>query len=318
MTYGFRATALTGIALSACVLVSACSSGNGESIGSSEQSDALPVVANFYPIEWLVQEIGKESVSVVGLTPTGAEPHDLSLDPKSITALEGAKAVFYLGSDFQPDVQRAVDQLPEDIAVSDLLTSPGVTLLDAPGDLGKESLTGNKDPHVWLDPSQMQAMAVEVAAVLGSIDPARAEQFDSNAKELIRKLQSVDDELRGKLKDCEVTTIVTSHAAFNYLAQRYGLTQIAIAGVSKDEQPDPATLEEIARDAKAAGVRTVFFEEQLSPELSETVASEIGANVDLLAALEFDPEEAIGPGQDYISVMKDNAQRLSRGLGCVD
>ena len=316
MTYGFRATASTGIALAALLLVSACSSGNGESIGSSERVDALPVVANFYPIEWLVQEIGKESVSVVGLTPTGAEPHDLSLDPKSITALEGAKAVFYLGSDFQPDVQRAVDQLPEDIAVIDLLTSPGVTLLDAPGDLGKESLTGNKDPHVWLDPIQMQAIAAGIATELGTIDPARAEQFDSNAKELIRKLQSVDDELRGKLKDCEVTTIVTSHAAFNYLAQRYGLTQIAIAGVSKDEQPDPATLEEIARDAKAAGVRTVFFEEQLSPELSEAVASEIGANVDLLAALEFDPEEAIGPGQDYISVMKDNAQRLSRGLGC--
>lgn len=303
------------VAISLLVPVACSNSGDGSSADQTDLS-VVPVVANFYPIEWLVQEVGGDLVSVSGLTPIGQEPHDLALDSKAIADIEKARAVFYLGSDFQPDVERTVMQLPENISTYDLLNAPGVVLLNAPSDLGKETLTGNKDPHVWLDPTQMQAMASQVAVELSSIDPDNADVYRANAQRVIGELEELDEELQSDLSDCEIDTIVTSHAAFNYFADRYGLKQIAIAGISKDEQPDPATLQQIALDAKVAGVRTVFFEEQLSPELSETVANEIGAQVDLLAALEFDPEVAIGEEQNYITVMKDNGKRLKKGLLC--
>lgn len=305
--------------VSGTLLLAACSSGDEEStVQGSARTDAasLSVSANFYPIQWLVREIGGPAVSVTGLTPVGEEPHDLVLNAKSRQAMQDSDVVFYLGSDFQPDVEKAVAQLAADTTTVDLLSSPGVTLLAAPADLGKESLKGNKDPHVWLDPTQMIAMADQIADVLTEADPQQAEVFAANRNALVARLTALDEELTADLTDCRVTTIVTSHAAFNYLAQRYGLEQLAIAGVSPDDQPDPATLQSIAEGAQAAGVTTVFFEEQLPRDLSETVASEIGASVDLLSALEFDPEEATAPGEDYVSVMQDNGKRLATGLQC--
>jgi len=308
-----RLVVLTG---STAILLTACTSAGTGADDGGREAGPLAVAANFYPIEWLAREIGGDAITVTGLTPVGEEPHDLVLSAKSRQALDDSAVVFYLGSGFQPDVEKAVADVTGGTTTVDLLTAPGVTLLDAPDDLGKESLSGNKDPHVWLDPSLMVAMAQQVATDLAQADPDNAPQFEANLDALVEQLSDLDATLAAGLKDCATTTIVTSHAAFNYLAQRYGLTQLAIAGVSPDEQPDPATLERIAADARAAGVTTVFFEDQLPRDLSETVAQEIGAQVDLLSALEFDPAQTIGRGEDYLSVMADNGARLSAGLQC--
>lgn len=307
---------LVVLAGATAILLTACTSAGTGADDGGREAGPLAVAANFYPVEWLAREIGGDAITVTGLTPVGEEPHDLVLSAKSRQALDDSAVVFYLGSGFQPDVEKAVADVTGGTTTVDLLTAPGVSLLDAPDDLGKESLSGNKDPHVWLDPSLMVAMAQQVATDLAQADPDNAPQFEANRDALVEQLNDLDTALAAGLQDCATTTIVTSHAAFNYLAQRYGLTQLAIAGVSPDEQPDPATLEQIAAYARAAGVTTVFFEDQLPRDLSETVAQEIGAQVDLLSALEFDPAQTIGPGEDYLSVMADNGARLAAGLQC--
>ena len=308
------AVACVGLVLAA---LSACSaSDEAEGTARSAGAQPLAIAANFYPIEWLAARVGGEVVSVTGLTPVGEEPHDLALTAQSRQALEDSAVTFYLGSGFQPDVEKAVEELSGSTTAVDLLAAPGVNLLDAPADLGKESLAGNKDPHVWLDPTLMAAMANQIAKTLTERAPEHGDTFAANRDALVAALSELDGQLGTALASCSIDTIVTSHAAFNYLAQRYGLTQIAITGISPEDQPDPATLEQIAADAKAAGVTTVFFEDQLPADLSETVAAEIGASVDLLSALEFDPAETIGAGQDYLTVMADNGTRLAKGLQC--
>ena len=307
---------MVALLVSTSIGLAACSSTTASDGAPTADSPDLSVAANFYPVEWLVKEIGGDAISVTGLTPLGEEPHDLILNAQTREVIESSNVVFYLGSGFQPDVEKALAQRSQGPDAVDLLKAPGVVLLDAPADLGKESLAGNKDPHVWLDPILMQAMAKEIAAVLSKAAPSQSGEFEKNRDALLASLGALDDELQGAIRGCLTNTIVTSHAAFSYLAQRYGLIQLAITGISPDDQPDPATLQQIAADAKAAGVTTVFFEEQLPRELSETVAMEIGARIDLLSALEFDPEEFIGPGQSYLTVMSDNGKRIAAGLQC--
>lgn len=277
---------------------------------------ALPVVASFYPLEWVAQRLGGNQVSVTGLTPIGAEPHDLVLGPRARQAMDKAAVVLYLGSSFQPDVERTVAQLPADVEKVDLLTSPRVHLLAAPSDLGKESLDGGKDPHVWLDPVRVSLMAERAADAIIAKRPDLAGAIRSRLGVLKADLATLDKELTTELTTCRRRTIVTSHAAFGYLADRYHLEQIAIAGISPDTEPDPGALRKVADSARQAGVTTVFFEEALPPHLAKTVAGEIGARTDLLGALEFDPAAAVGPGEDYLSVMRRNGKALSRGLGC--
>lgn len=288
--------------------------------GGAEQRSAdapVEVVAAFYPLEWVAERLGGDDVTVTGLTPAGTEPHDLEVAPDGRTALERADVVLYLGLGFQPGVERALSTSDGDGERVDLLTADGVELLPAPADLGKEPLSGNDDPHVWLDPVRLSAMAERVASALVDADPALADAVGDRLTSLRADLADLDDELSAAVQDCQRRTIVTSHAAFGYLADRYDLEQVAIAGLSPDDEPDPATLREIGQQARASGVTTVFFEETLPPDLAETVAAEIGAGTDLLGALEFDPGEALGAGQDYLSVQRQNAASLSAGLSCV-
>ena len=284
------------------------------SCSSSEESSSsqLQVVSNFYPVKYLVDVIGGDLVSNSSLTPDGAEPHDLTLDAKSIALMNESDAVFYIGASFQPDVDAAVATLPTQVEAVDLALSPGVTILDAPADLGKESLDGGKDPHIWLMPTNMIAMGAKVASTLSELSPENSEQFNSNFETLKANLSSLDTDLRASLATCEQKMLITSHAAFQYLADAYGLKQLAITGISPEDQPDGKLLAEIADDAKSAGVTTVFFEDVLPADLSETVAKAIGASTSLLSALEFTPEGS----NDYISMMRENLKNIQTGLKC--
>lgn len=276
-------------------------------------NDKLQVVSNFYPVNYLVDQIGGDLVNNSSLTPDGAEPHDLMLDPKAVATMTDADAIFYIGQSFQPEVDKAVANLSSEVSPTDLSRSPGVVILDAPSDLGKESLDGGKDPHVWLDPKNMSAMAQEIAQNLKSLAPDSADTIDANLAVLVNNLQLLDEDFKTGLASCQQKTLVTSHAAFQYLAATYGLNQLAITGISPEDQPDAQLLAEIAAEAKQAGVSTVYFEDVLPKDLSETVAREIGAKTSLLSALEFTPEGS----DDYISMMRVNLENLKSGLNCL-
>ena len=273
------------------------------------------IVTNFYPVQWLAQELVGDLASVISLTPEGTEPHDLALDAKDRKEIDKADVVLYLGADFQPDVQRAVDQLGAAAVAEDLLTAPGVELLTA-GDIGKETLAGGKDPHVWLSPVEMIAMADAAAGTIETALPELAPTVESNLAQLRTSLEGLDARYRTELTDCDTRVLVTSHAAFGYLADAYGLQQVPIAGFNPEDEPDPKTLQSIAEIARQDNVKTVFFEDALPSDLSQTVADEIGAQISLLSALEFDPRTSIGPDEDYLSVMDGNLDRIAKGLGC--
>ena len=118
------------------------------------------------------------------------------------------------------------------------------------------------------------------------------------------------------LASCNSKVIVTTHRAFVYFADRYGLTQIPIAGISPEIEPDPKTLEAVAAAAKANNVQVIYFEEYVPPDLAETVAREIGATTDALSPVETIDDEGLANGADYDSVMRTNLASLKTGLGC--
>lgn len=319
-TFLHRARVL-GVIVVFGLLVSSCSS-------ASDTSQAnLKLVGNFYPVTWLVEQIAGDSAEVTSLTPSGVEPHDLQLDAKSIALIQDADMVFYLGSEFQPDVEKAVARLENASKAIDLLNSRGVTLLnvqkeddhDHGHDHGDEEeevehkhpLAGGKDPHVWLDPANMILMARVISNELAKIAPNYKELFNSNLSAVEKELTSLDKDISSNLKNCKIKTVVTSHAAFLYFTEKYGFKQLAIAGISPEDEPDAKRLAGIADSAKDAKVSTVYFEEVLSPDLAKTVAREVGAKLSFLSALEFEPESG-----DYISLMRTNLENLFQGQGC--
>src|SRR6478752_4399043 len=294
-------------ALAAGGLLSACGSGSvdGAAAGSTA-GGTVSVVASFYPIEFAVQQVGGDHVAVTSLTKPGAEPHDVELSPQDVAKVAEAGLVVY-AKGFQPAVDTAVDQEGSQHAFD---VAPVANLnLAAPPDAAAA-----KDPHFWLDPQRYAAVATAIGQRLGEADPANAATYTQNAMAFTDKLGALDAEFRMTLASCARKDLVTSHAAFGYLSERYGFTQVPIAGLSPDVEPSAAQLAQVADFVKAHGVTTIYAETLVEPAFAETVAKSTGAR---LATL--DPIEGLtstSAGHDYLEVMRSNLATLKAGQGC--
>ena len=265
--------------------------GGGESAGSD---DRMQVVAGFYPLAFAAEEVAGNRAEVTNLTPAGAEPHDVELSPRDVERTRSADLVLYAGGGFQPALEEAADGAE----------GAAVDVLDGL-DLREED--GEADPHVWLDPVRFAQVVERIGAELGDEAPAR---------QLASQLRALDGEYREGLADCYRHELVTAHDAFGYLADRYGLEVIPIAGLAPEVEPTPRDLEEIVNLVEDRGVTTVFVEPLLSPEIGETVAREAGAATAVLNPLEGLTEEELARGENYLSVMRANLETLRTGLGC--
>jgi len=288
------------------VVLGACSAGGA----SGGQADGRPkVVAAFYPLFEAAQRVGGDHVAVSNLTPAGGEPHDLELSSRQVDRIEDAAVVLFFGQGFQPALEKAAGRAKG--TKVDLLSEADSLLKAPPGDDKLEV-----DPHVWLDPSLLKAMVSKVATALSAADPANRADFEANAAAYSRELDGLDDAFRQGLAKCDRRVLVTSHAAFGYLARRYGLTQEAIAGLEPEAEPSPQRLAELASNVRADGTRTIFYETLVSPKVAQSLAREAGVSTAVLDPLEGLSDEDAKAGKNYVSVMNDNLAAIRLALGC--
>ncbi|HEV8421200.1 MAG TPA: zinc ABC transporter substrate-binding protein, partial [Actinomycetota bacterium] len=232
--------------------------------------------------------------------------------PKQVDEILDATVLLYMGLGFQPAVEDIAKNRQEGVTLDVLAAlSPQLRKLQ-----GEESVEGETDPHVWLDPVLMAGIVDEVRKALTRADPAGASAYERNAQRYRSEIEGLNERFREGLHDCSRRVIVTSHAAFGYLAARYGLVQEAISGISPEAEPDPKRLARLADLVRREGVTTIFTEELVSPRVAETLAREAGVRTAVLNPLEGLTSEEIGRGENYVTVMRENLATLRAALGC--
>lgn len=313
--------------LSALALT-ACSSGGAAGTAGAGGGDAAPlkVMASFYPLQYVTEQVGGDLVKVESLTPPGTEPHDLELSPASVAALEGAAAVVYL-SGFQPAVDEAIKQASPahalDVSAEATLpaghseeahategTGGGAASTEA-GHAGEEAHAG-ADLHFWLDPERLAHAAGAVATELGEADPGNAATYKAKAESLTGKLTTLDKDFSQGLATCKTRTVVVSHEAYGYFADKYKLKQVGISGLAPDTEPSPARLAEIGKVVKDEGVSTIFTETLVNPKVAETLAADLKVKTAVLDPL----EGLVDDSSDYEKVMRKNLEALRAALSC--
>ncbi|MEV3991123.1 metal ABC transporter substrate-binding protein [Streptomyces sp. NPDC049837] len=310
-------TALAGAVTLGLVTLSAC----GGSSGSAAASDdgKLNVVASFYPMQFLAEQIGGDNVSVTTLTKPGVEPHDLELKPKQIGELGEADYILYLKG-----IQPAVDDAIKQAGVKNTVDAGTLTTLEEHGtevghDHGHEEdhhgdeQEAGADPHIWLDPVKYAEVAKGVGASLEKADPDHAADYKKNTAELVKKLDALHAKFDAGLKNTTTRTFITTHSAFGYLAERYKLEQEGISGMDPESEPSPARIKELQDIAKKDKVTTVFFETLASDRTAKTLAKDTGLKTDVLDPLEGITDKS--KGADYIEVMESNLAALKKALG---
>ncbi|PRZ31375.1 zinc transport system substrate-binding protein [Antricoccus suffuscus] len=298
--------AVAVVALSAALGVAASALTGCSSAGAT--SDGKPnVVVGFYPQEFLATSIGGNDIHVTSVAQPGAEPHDMEITGKQVAKVTDAGLVIYIKG-IMPALDNAVANNNSEHGLN---LATVTTLKGGYKEIGQENGKAGKDPHIWLDPVLMKKMATAVGDRLVKIDKAHAATYKQNTATLIKKLDALDSAYKTGLANCERTSIVTTHNAFGYLAEQYGLTQVSIAGLSPDNEPSPQRMTEVKTFAQEHGVTTIFFEEAVNPKYAETIASEVGAQTAVLS-----PIEIAHKGEDYITIMQANLAALRKALGC--
>lgn len=285
-----RGGTLGVLALTGCLVcgLTACGAEGGAADGRVE------VVVTSYPLAYVADEVGGDRVEVTNLTSAGGDSHGLELSPRDVVTLEAADVVVHLSGGLQPAVDEALDQQDPE------------RLVDA-APLADRA----EDPHFWLDPVRLAGLADQVSDGLAAADPDHADEYAAGAERLTASLQELDARYREVLAPCEGATLLASHEAFGYLADRYGLRQIGVAGVDPHVEVSPARLRRVADEVRGTGARTVFFEAAAGPGVAGTLAAELGLGTGVLH-----PVERVADGETYPELMAANLEALRSGLVC--
>ncbi|GAA5607442.1 Metal transport system ABC transporter substrate-binding protein [Streptomyces griseus] len=327
-------TAVAGAVVLGLTALSACSTSDAADGGNG---DKLKVTASFYPMQFLAEKIGGEHVAVTSLTKPGVEPHDLELTPRQIGSISESDYVLYLKG-----IQPAVDDAIKQSGVKNTVDAATLTTLENHGsevsghDHGEEGdehghegeeaheehsegdghnhgEEGGADPHIWLDPVKYAEVAKGVGTSLEKADPDHAADYKKNTDALVAELGELNTAYETGLKNTATKTFITTHSAFGYLAERYGLTQQGIAGIDPEAEPSPARIQEIHTIAEKEKATTVFFETLASDRTAKTLAKDTGLRTGVLDPLEGITDKS--RGADYIEVMESNLAALQKALG---
>jgi zinc transport system substrate-binding protein len=287
----------------------------------------LQVVTTIFPLYDWSRQIGGNRVEVTQLLPPGVEAHSFSPSPEEVLRLHKADAFVYTGEYMEPwakDLLAGVDN--KNLKIID--ASQGIELLaeedheqvETGGhpEQGQHHERGDLDPHIWLDPVLAQKMVDTIATGLADRDPDHKDYYRANAEAYNAQLEKLNQQITAGLARCKQNTIIYGgHFAFGYFARRYGLEYISpYPGFAPDSEPSPRAIAHLIKQMREHGIKVIYYEELLEPKVARVIADETGAELLLLHGAHNLTKEERLQGATYLSIMRDNLQRLKIGLQC--
>lgn len=276
-------------------------SGNNNEVTRSN-ANPLKVFASFYPVYDFVKKIGKDKVDVSIIVPNGMEPHDFEPTAKQIIDLQKSDAIFVNGMGFESWINKLNN----------------VNIVDLSMDLPLEKHTQISNPHIWLDPLLVKLQAKNILNSLNNLDPQNKLYYNNNYVQFTNHLDKLNVDIISNLTNCKLHDFLSFHDAFGYFANRYGLIQHSIQGLSPETEAPPQKIREAIDLSKQLGLDVVFTEDNMDPRLLGTVAQEINGRVLTLSPIETISDEEKQMNKDYFSKMYDNLNNLKIALKCTN
>lgn len=296
---GFVAAWLRTMCLALCC--AGCSSLSARAQGTAP---ALRVVASFSILADMVREVGGDAVEVRPLVGPDADAHVFEPSPADVQRLASAELVVVNGLRFEGWLERLVQAAG--------YRGPVVV---ATRGISPQLLNGEADPHAWQSLVQARRYVENIRSALAAARPARAAQFAQRATAYLQRMEALDRATRARLGAVAAAErrVITSHDAFGYFAQEYGVTFLHAQGWSTGTEASAADVAHIVRDLRARRVRALFVENITDPRLIQRVASEAGAQVG--GTLYSDALSQPGtPGDTYLRLFEHNVNTLLAAL----
>ena len=287
-----------------------------ENKGNENSEGKIKIYTSIYPLYDFAKKVGGDKVDVINLVPAGTEPHDWEISTSDIVSLEKADMLIYNGAGIENWTDKVISTL-ENKDIVYVKTSEGLDIHkidDKDSQEDNEYNHGSYDPHTWLSIKNAKQEMENIKNALVKYDSDNADYYEDNYEKYAKKFDELDKKYSDTLGPIKNKTIIVAHEAFGYLCEEYDINQEGIEGLTPDSEPDPARMSQIIKFAKKNNVKTIFFEELVSPKVAQTIAKEINAKTEVLNPLEGLSEEQINNGEDYFSVMEKNLEVLYESM----
>ncbi|MGI6093443.1 MAG: zinc ABC transporter substrate-binding protein [Veillonellaceae bacterium] len=299
LQFGIISLLLISLGLAGC---------SNQSTPIQSPNDRINIVTTIYPLYEFTRQVGGDKVQVDMLISPGVEPHDWEPSAQDLIRIKSSKLFVYHGAGLE-----AVDKLlAKEVlgGVKSVEVSKGLISHTAE----KDEHQHQNDVHTWLDPILAKHELKVITKALCEVDPANKEYYERNADRFAKELDQLDNDYKTVLANVKRRDIITSHAAFGYLANRYNLKQTGIMGLSPDSEPTPERMAQVVKFCRENQVKYIFFETLLGQKLAETIANETGAGLLVLNPLENLTEQEFKEGKNYIIIMRENLVNLEKAL----
>ena len=289
------------------VLMAALFAGCGNDAPKEQAGKKIQVVTSFNAMSEFAEAIGGDKVEVSTIIPDGTEPHDFELKPENMKQLASAQVFVYNGLGMEPWAQQAIDAAKNDKLVS-VKASDGIEAIkNTDPDEIKEH--GAEDPHAWLSLKNAKIEVKNIKDALVKVDPANKDYYEKNYNDYVAKLDAMIQKYEDQFAKAPHKNFVTGHAAFAYLCRDFGLEQNSVEDVFAEGEPNAAQLAKLIEYCKENKITTIFAEEMASPEVSKTLAQEVGAKVETIYTIESKEDD-----KTYRERMDDNVTRILGSL----
>lgn len=311
----FQKAAALLLSLTILMGATACSNGSpteqqGSSSAestSSAEAEKIPVSVTFNAMKEFVEAVGKDRVEVATIIPDGTEPHDFEPKAQDLAALSNAKIFVYNGFGMEAWVEDAIKSANN----SSLITVEASKGAEPIQNTEEEEIEehGQYDPHLWLSLKGAELEVKNIKEALVSADPSNKEFYETNCNDYVAQLEKLYTEYQGKFQSVKKKSFVTGHAAFGYLCREFGLEQNSVEDVFAEGEPSAQQMTELVKYCKENQVTTIFAEEMASPEVSKTLADEVGAKVETIYTIEGGEDD-----KSYLERMEDNLSKIYDSL----
>ncbi|MFS2222482.1 metal ABC transporter substrate-binding protein [Pantoea sp. B65] len=268
----------------------------------------VETVASFTVLADIVQQVGGEHVKVKSLVGPNGDPHSFEPTPQDSQALAQAEVVFVSGLGMEGWMDRLVKASGYQGKV--IVASQGI-------DTRKMEEDGViiTDPHAWNSMHNGVVYATNVMNALIAADPQDADYFRQHGAAYISQLNQLDSWAQQTFKAIPNAKrqVLTSHDAFGYFGQRYGVRFLAPVGFSTESEASASNVASLIRQLKAEKIHTYFIENQTDPRLVKQIAAATGAQ----PGGELYPEalsEKDGPAASYVAAFKHNVESIAGSM----
>jgi len=265
----------------------------------------------------ITKHIAANTMTVVNILPFGVDPHEFEPTPKLMTSVAKSSLFIYSGAGLEPWIHgfrfkhKAIN-----MSKYVKLRKLGTDEIEKNQEHTNEADYKAIDPHYWLDFNNMKIAAKVISKELIALQPKEQALYIKNRDKYINMLERLDEAYKKRLSNCEENSVIISHNALGYVANRYGFHVESLTGLALEAEPSAQMIKKIFQDIHRQGIKTIFYEIFANAKLTKTIAKDANISADTFQPLGNITADEAKEKLTYEDIMKQNLKKLSKALMC--